>query len=56
MENHASHSLLNLTLKTGWYVKEKIPKNGKHTGSTFSVHMTFIGYLNQNGLLSSFGC
>jgi eukaryotic-like serine/threonine-protein kinase len=37
MENNAAHSLLGITLKTGWLVKEKIQKNDNQTGSTFSV-------------------
>jgi serine/threonine protein kinase len=40
MENLAAHNLLNLTLKTGWTVKEKIERKANHTGATFSV-----GYL-----------
>jgi serine/threonine protein kinase len=37
MSDNAADSLLNLTLKTGWFVKEKIIKSGNSTGSFFSV-------------------
>jgi len=37
MIDNAAHNLLNLTLQTGWLVKEKIEKRDNQTGSFFSV-------------------
>lgn len=37
MDNNAAQSLLNRTLNTGWYVKEKIQREDNQTGSNFSV-------------------
>ena len=37
MDNNAAHSLLNLTLKKGWIVKEKPERDANQSGSTFSV-------------------
>jgi len=37
MTDNAAHNLLNLTLQTGWFVKEKIEKTDNQTGSFFSV-------------------
>lgn len=37
METNAAHSLLGLTLKTGWMVTEKITKTTTSSGSFFSV-------------------
>lgn len=37
MDNNAAHSLLNRTLKSGWYVKEKPLRDPNQSGSNFSV-------------------
>lgn len=37
MTDNAAHNLLNITLQTGWLVKEKIEKRDNQTGSFFSV-------------------
>lgn len=37
MDNNAAHSLLNVTLKSGWYVKEKPERYPSQSGSNFSV-------------------
>jgi eukaryotic-like serine/threonine-protein kinase len=37
MDNNAAHSLLNLTLKKGWVVKEKPDRDANQSGSNFSV-------------------
>lgn len=37
MKDNAAHNLLNRTLKTGWFVLEKISKDHSATGSFFSV-------------------
>lgn len=37
MDNNAAHSLLNLTLKKGWFVKEKPERDVNQSGSNFSV-------------------
>lgn len=44
MENNAAHSMLNLTLKSGWYVKEKPTRDPNQSGSNFSV-----GYIIEKG-------
>ena len=37
MDNNAAHSLLNVTLKSGWLVKEKPLRDPNQSGSNFSV-------------------
>ena len=37
MTDNAAHNLLNRTLETGWFVKEKLKKEDNQTGSFFSV-------------------
>ena len=37
IEDNAAHNLLNLTLKSGWYVSEKLERGDNQTGSFFSV-------------------
>ncbi|MBK7609666.1 MAG: hypothetical protein IPI18_21975 [Saprospiraceae bacterium] len=37
MDNNAAHNMLNLTLKSGWVVKEKPERDPNQSGSNFSV-------------------
>lgn len=37
MDNNAAHNMLNLTLKSGWFVKEKPERDPNQSGSDFSV-------------------
>lgn len=37
MDNNAAHNLLNLTLKSGWFVKEKPERDPNQSGSNFSA-------------------
>lgn len=37
MDNNAAHNLLNRTLKTGWFVKQKPERDSNQSGSNFSV-------------------
>jgi len=37
MDNNAAHSLINITLKSGWHVKEKPERDPNQSGSNFSV-------------------
>ncbi len=37
MDNNVAHIMLNLTLKSGWVVKEKPERDPNQSGSNFSV-------------------
>tara|TARA_R110000868_G_scaffold399683_1_gene673640 strand:- start:2792 stop:3859 length:1068 start_codon:yes stop_codon:yes gene_type:complete len=37
MDNNAAHNMLNQTLKSGWFVKEKPERDPNQSGSNFSV-------------------
>jgi Protein kinase domain. len=37
MDNNAAHNLLNVRLKSGWFVKEKLERDPVQSGSNFSV-------------------
>lgn len=41
MDNNAAHNMLNLTLKSGWVVKEKPERDPNQSGSNFSVGYIF---------------
>lgn len=37
MDNNAAHNLLNRTLKSGWFVKEKPERDPNQSGSNFQL-------------------